>query len=69
MFKVLDHPHGATFTALYADAPVIPRLLLSLVVYYLFAASHILAVAAQDVVNGQVLTQGFSVLDSPQPNS
>ena len=68
MSKVLDHPHGATFSALYTDAPVIPRLLLSLVVY-LFAASHILAVAAQDVVNGQVLTQGFSVLDSPQPNS
>ncbi|KAI0662691.1 hypothetical protein C8Q70DRAFT_576434 [Cubamyces menziesii] len=69
MSKVLDHPHGATFSALYTDAPVIPRLLLSLVVYFIFAVSHILAVAAQDVVNGQVLTQGFSVLDSPQPNS
>ncbi|KAI0335403.1 hypothetical protein GY45DRAFT_1366973 [Cubamyces sp. BRFM 1775] len=69
MFKVLDHPHGATSSSLYTDVSVIPRLLLSLVFYsFAIAASGILAVAAQDVVNGQVLTQGFSVLDSPQPN-
>ncbi|KAI8995515.1 hypothetical protein BD414DRAFT_243812 [Trametes punicea] len=68
MFKVLDHPFGAVSCFLLSYVQLILRLLLSLS-FYLFATSHILAVAGQDVVNGQVLTQGFAILDSPQPDS
>ncbi|KAI9057097.1 hypothetical protein FKP32DRAFT_1762690 [Trametes sanguinea] len=68
MFKVLDHPHGAIHCLLYFYLQLFPRLLLSFSVC-LFATSRLLAVAAQDVVNGQIITQGVSILDSPQPNS
>ncbi|KAI0639281.1 hypothetical protein C8Q77DRAFT_1152269 [Trametes polyzona] len=70
MPKVLDHPLGAapTRTTFRLHAQVISRLLLSFFAC-LFASSCILLVAAQDIVNGRVSTQGFAILDSPQPNS
>ncbi|KAL7285629.1 hypothetical protein ACG7TL_000733 [Trametes sanguinea] len=68
MFKVLDHPYGAIHCLLYFYVQLFPRLLLSFSVC-LFATSRLLAVAAQEVVNGQIITQGVSILDSPQPNS
>ncbi|CDO72358.1 hypothetical protein BN946_scf184977.g55 [Trametes cinnabarina] len=68
MFMVLDHPNSALPYLPYLYAQLLPRLLLSFSVY-LFAISHVLVVAAQDVVNGQIITQGVSILDSPQPNS
>ncbi|OJT11058.1 hypothetical protein TRAPUB_12429 [Trametes pubescens] len=68
MLKVLDHPLGARSRTFQAHAHLISRLLLSFVLY-LFASSHILAVAAQDVVNGQDVRQGFLSVESPTPSS
>ncbi|KAL1952079.1 hypothetical protein VTO73DRAFT_1228 [Trametes versicolor] len=68
MLKVLDHPLGARSRTFQAHAHLISRLLLSFVLY-LFASSHILAVVAQDVVNGQDVCQGFATVDNPEANS
>ncbi len=68
MLKVLYHPLGARSRTYQAHSQLISRLLLSFVLY-LFASSHILAVAAQDVVNGQDVRQGFLSVESPTPSS
>ncbi|KAI0374292.1 hypothetical protein BV20DRAFT_961413 [Pilatotrama ljubarskyi] len=68
MLEVLDHHFGALSRTFQPHIQVISRLLLSFVLYQL-ATSCILAVAAQEVVNGQVHTQGLSIVDSPQPHS
>ncbi|KAI0825197.1 hypothetical protein BC628DRAFT_1419553 [Trametes gibbosa] len=68
MLKVLDHPLGARSPRVPPHFHMISRLLLSFA-FYVSIAWSILAVAAQDVVNGHVLTQGLATLDSPQPNS
>lgn len=68
MLKVLDHPLGARSRTFQAHVHLISRLLLSFVLY-LFASSHILAVVAQDVVNGQDVCQGFAIVDNPEANS